>query len=341
MSKRGTWRGVAIAAGVLAIAAVIKGNWRRYPVRGKVVLVTGSSRGMGMALAQRFAEAGARIVLTARDSTELGHARDLLIARGAARAEDLLLIPCDLRDNEQVLQLVEDVRQQWGSIDVLVNNAGVISVGPVVSQPLSAFEDAIRSNYFSMVHASLAVLPSMLERGEGAIVNITSIGGKVAIPHLLPYSGSKFAAVGFSQGLHAEVRSKGVRVTTVTPGLLRTGSPVHAKVVGRRAEEFRWFNLGDSLPGMSRDAYEAANRVLRATETGETELSITPQAAIMARLGQVSPAATALVLSLSNRLLPSPDEEQQDPLPGSVATEKDLSAITGLGRTAEKEWNES
>ncbi len=309
-------------------------------MRGKVTLITGSSRGFGLALAEQFARAGARVVLTARDELELGRARNLLIERGAAAPDDLLMLPCDVRENTDVEKLVAYVRAHWGRIDVLVNNAGVISVGPVESQPLAAFEDAIRSNFYSMVQCSLAVLPELLARGEGAIVNIASIAGKLAVPHLLPYSASKFAAVGFSEGLHAEVRAKGVRVTTVCPGLLRTGSPRHAKVVGKRAEEFRWFNLGDSLPGVSRNAYAAAGRVLRAAETGETELSITPQAALAARLTPLAPALTAWVSSLANRMLPGPGAADMEPMPGSTAEEKDVRSVTGLGRVAEQQWNE-
>ncbi len=331
---------LAITVGALAAAELVLRSWRRYPVRGKVALVTGSSRGFGLAIAERFARAGARVVLTARNPEELARAKALLLERGAARESDLLVIPCDLRENEEVIGLMQHVRERWGRVDVLVNNAGVISIGPVESQPLAAFEDAIRSNYLSMVYTSIAVLPAMLSRGDGAIVNIASIGGKVAVPHLLPYSGSKFAAVGFSEGLHAEVRAKGVRVTTVTPGLLRTGSPRGALVVGKRAEEFRWFNLGDSLPGVSWNAYGAAGRVLRAVETGETELSITPQAALAARLAPLAPALTAQILSWTNRLLPRPDARNREPLPGKMATEKDLTALTGLGREAEERWNE-
>ncbi len=334
------WKTIAITVGVLAATNLVLRTWRRFPVRGKVTLISGSSRGLGLALAEQFGRAGARIVLTARDAAELGRARALLLERGAVRDENLLVIPCDVRENEQVVALVREVARQWGEIQVLVNNAGVISVGAAEDQPLSVFEDAIRSNYMSMVHTTLAVLPLMLARRDGAIVNIASIGGKVAIPHLLPYSGSKFAAVGFSQGLHAELRSKGIRVTTVTPGLLRTGSPRHAFVVGDREEEFRWFNLGGSIPGIARGAYEAAGRILRATETGEVEFSITPQAAVMARLAQLSPGLTASILGLVNRVLPAAPPGHDEPKLGGEADSKDFAALTGMGREAEREWNE-
>ncbi len=335
-----TMKKLLIAAGTLTAAELLLRSWRRYPVRGKVALITGSSRGFGLAIAEQFARAGARVVLTARDQVALGRARNLLLERGAALADNVIAFPCDVRERAEVEKLIAHVEGHWGRIDVLVNNAGIISIGPVESQPVEAYEDAIRTNYLSMVYTSLAVLPKMLARRDGAIVNITSIGGKVAIPHLLPYSGSKFAAVGFSEGLGAEVRAKGVRVTTVTPGLLRTGSPRNTKVVGKRAEEFRWFNLGDSLPGLSRDAYAAAGRVLRAAETAETELSITPQAALMARLYPLAPALASRLSSLTNRFLPGPDPKENQPLPASTATEKDLHSLTGLGRKAEEAWNE-
>ncbi len=342
MSKQSskTLQTLAVTAGVLLSAELLLRTWRRFPVRGKVALITGSSRGLGLALAEQFARAGARVVLTARDPSELERARQILLDRGAAVEADLLVLPCDVRDNEDVQALVREVERQWSRVDVLVNNAGIISVGAVESQPLSVFEDSIRTNYMSLVHTTLAVLPGMLGRGDGAIVNITSIGGKVAIPHLLPYSGSKFAAVGFSEGLHAEVRSKGVRVTTVTPGLLRTGSPRHAFITGAREEEFHWFNLSDSTPGLSRGAYEAAGRILRATETGETELSITPQAALMARFAQLAPAFTASILSLVNRGLPAGGPDQREPRLGVSADGKDLTFLTGAGREAEQDWNE-
>lgn len=117
-------------------------------------------------------------------------------------------------------------------VSVLVNCAGIITVGPVEDQPVSAFTGAMESNYYSAVYSALAVIPEMLARGEGNIVNIASIGGKLAVPHLLPYTASKFALVGFSQGLHAELRSKGIRVTTVCPGLMRTGSHIQAQFTG-------------------------------------------------------------------------------------------------------------
>lgn len=313
----------------------------RYPVRDRVVLVTGSSRGFGLALAERFARAGARVVLTARSAQSLETARNLLIHRGAVAPDHVLAVPCDLREQPEVRSLFRTIQARWAPVEVLVNNAGIMQVGPIESQPVEAYEEALRTNYLAMLYCSLAALPAMLRRREGAIVNIASIGGKVAVPHLLPYSASKFACVGFSQGLRAEVRRKGIRVTTVTPGLLRTGSPIHASFTGAREEEFRWFNLGASLPGLSRDVYQAAGRVLRGAQRGEAEFSITPQAAVAARFAGLFPGATTSLLSLVNSVaLPAPDPNASEPMEGEAVQAKDVRALTGGGRYAARHWNQ-
>ena len=333
--------GSAFALLIAACAAYRAQQRRRYAVRDRVVLITGSSRGFGLAMAERFARAGARVVLSARSEEALERARGLLIERAATTAERLLAFACDVRDAAQVETLFREIEARWSPVEVLVNNAGVISVGPVEAQTLDGFDHAMRTNYYGMLHCSLAALPGMLQRGDGAIVNIASVGGKVSVPHLLPYSASKFACVGFSQGLHAEVRHKGVRVTTVCPGLLRTGSPAHASFSGAREKEYRWFNLGASLPGVSRNAYAAAGRILRAAETAEIELSITPQAALAARLAPVFPGLSARVLSLvSSLMLPDPDPAATQPLPGSMVQGENPAWLTGAGRKAAHQWNE-
>jgi short-subunit dehydrogenase len=162
----------------------------------------------------------------------------------------------------------------------------------------------MEANFFTGVHCALSVLPQMLERRSGTIVNIASIGGKIAVPHMLPYTASKFAAVGFSEGLHAELRAKGVHVLTVCPGLMRTGSHVSAQFAGDAEREYRWFSLAANLPGVSTSAACAARRIVRAVAAGETEIAITPQAIVAARLASVAPEAVALAMSMVNRLLP-------------------------------------
>lgn len=214
------------------------------------MLITGGSRGLGLALARQFAAYGCRLALCARDPAELERARQDLTGQGA----DVLTVPCDVRDRADVGRLVTDVTQHFGRIDVLVNNAGIIQVGPGANMSVEDFEAALPSDFWGTLYPTLAVLPQMRGRRGGRIVNITSIGGKVSVPHLLPYSCAKFAAVGLSEGLRAELARENISVTTIAPGLMRTGSFGQALFKGRHDQEYAWFSVGDNLPGLSLSA---------------------------------------------------------------------------------------
>jgi short-subunit dehydrogenase len=308
-------------------------------MRGKAVLITGSSRGLGLALAEEFLRLGAKVVLTARDGEELERARHMLMERTAADSGAMITVPADLTKQEEAEYLVHRAVDAYGRIDVLVNNAGIISVAPIENQRVEDFRSVMDTNFFSQVHCTLAVLPHMLARHAGAIVNITSIGGKIAVPHLLPYSASKFAAVGFSEGLHAELRGKGVHVLTVCPGLMRTGSHLNALFAGNAASEYRWFSVGATTPGLAASASHAARRIVRGLLSRETELFITPQAAVAGRLAQVAPEITAVAMSLMNRVLPDPGAQR--PMPGSQAREREPSSVRVLGRAPARRYNET
>lgn len=306
----------------IAAAAVAYAVLPRSSRRGQVVVITGGSRGLGLALAERFGRAGAKLVLTARDLEELTRARNLLLARHAvASPDDVLLIPADLTDANQAASLIHHAIGHFGHIDVLINNAGVIDVGPVENQPIAAYNRAMATNFFAALHTTHAALPHLLKRGAQAadgdglrpsIVNIASIGGKFAMPHLLPYVASKFALVGFSEGLHAELRHKGVRVTTVCPGLMRTGSHVQASFVGDQAKEYRWFAFSATTPGIAASTRHAANRIYNAVADGRTEITITPQAWLAARLSGLAPVTSQYLASLANEyILPNPLSSEQ------------------------------
>jgi NAD(P)-dependent dehydrogenase (short-subunit alcohol dehydrogenase family) len=303
----------------IAAAAVAWAFMPRPTRRDQVVVITGGSRGLGLALAERFGRTGAKLVLAARELEELMRARHLLLERRAVLSpDDVLLIPADLTDPTQATRLINHAIQHFGHIDILINNAGIIEVGPVENQPLAAYRRAMATNFFAALHTTHAVLPHMLERGaqpetsRPAIVNITSIGGKLAMPHMLPYTASKFALVGFSEGLHAELRHKGVRVTTVCPGLMRTGSHVQASFVGNQEKEYRWFSLAATTPIISASTQHAANRIYTAVLSGRTEITITAQAWLAARFHGLAPAATQYVASLINEfLLPAPTSTEQ------------------------------
>ena len=304
--------GIVAAAAAYALKSSAP---KRRP--GQVVLITGGSRGLGLALADRYGRAGARLVLAARDLEELITARHTLLDRGAIESpDDVLLIPADLTDAAQATMLIDHAVGHFGRIDILINNAGIIEVGPFQNQPIAAYRRAMATNFFAALHTIHAALPHLLNRKPGdedaAIVNIASIGGKFAMPHMLPYVASKFALVGFSEGLHAELRHKGVRVTTVCPGLMRTGGEAHAEYTGQTKKEQRWFNLAAKTPILAASVRHAANKIYKAVAAGRAEITITPQAWLAARMAGLAPETTQYLASLANHLLlPTPSTSDQ------------------------------
>jgi short-subunit dehydrogenase len=169
---------------------------------------------------------------------------------------------------------------------------------------LEDFERTMAVHYWGPLYAMLAVLPSMLRRGTGRIVNIASIGGLIGVPHLIPYCASKFALVGLSQAMRAELLPKGIHITTVCPGLMRTGSHVNAEFKGQHALEAAWFSAGASAPLLAMDAQRAAQQILRACQAGRAHVVLSPPAKMAALVHGIAPGLTADTLSLVNRLLP-------------------------------------
>lgn len=301
--------GLALALGVAA-GVMIRRGWRQdFHFAGKTVVITGGSRGLGLVLAREFAEEGAKVALLARDPEELARAESDLRQRGAK----VLTVPCDIAIQQQVEHAMGAIRREFGSVDVLVNNAGIIQVGPYEQMRVAEFEDALAVHLYGPLHTSLAAIPIMREQGGGRIVNITSIGGKVAMPHLLPYTVSKFALVGLSDGLRVELRKENIFVTTVCPGLMRTGSPRNALFKGKHELEYAWFAISDSLPLISIKAERAARRIVQACRQGDPRLIITPQAKAAIALNELFPEASTRVLAKINDWLP-------DPFAGSTET---------------------
>jgi NAD(P)-dependent dehydrogenase (short-subunit alcohol dehydrogenase family) len=304
---------VQVLTGIVAASAAVAFMLNSRPTMrtGKVVLITGGSRGLGLALAERYARSGAKLILAARNSDELVAARQTLLDREALQSpDDILLLPADLTDAAQATMVIDQAVIHFGRIDILINNAGIIEVGPVENQPIAAYRRAMATNFFAALHTTHAALPHLLNRNPGeddaAIVNICSIGGKFAMPHMLPYVASKFALVGFSQGLHAELRHKGVRVTTVCPGLMRTGGEAHAEFTGQTKKERRWFTLAANTPVFTASVRHAANKIYSAVANGRAEITITPQAWLAARIVGLAPETTQYFASLANHLLLPP-----------------------------------
>ncbi len=292
--------GAAVGIGALSVLTAWKKSRRKFDFKDKVVLITGGSRGLGLVLAREFAAEGARIAICARNGEELAAAKEDLESRGAKVFDAI----CDVRNQDEIDQLVGDVCMRFGQIDVLVNNAGVIQVGPLATQTEKDFEDALAIHFWAPYRMIQTVLPIMRGAGAGRIVNIASIGGKVAVPHLAPYCASKFALVGLSNALQVELAKENIFVTTVCPGLMRTGSHVNAYFKGQNEKEYALFAISNALPISSISAESAARQIIAAAKRGDAEAVISVQAKIAAKMNALFPETTAEILSLVNRLLP-------------------------------------
>lgn len=341
---RGEWNSqvktlLGVAAGGLVGREVLR-RLRAADLHNQVALITGSSRGLGFLLAREFAREGCRIVICAREEAELRQAQEELEREGA----EVLAVPCDVGDRAQVEHLVEQARRRFGQIDILVTNAGIIQVGPLPTMEVEDFENAMNVMFWGVLYPILAVLPEMRARQSGRIVSITSVGGKVSVPHLLPYNSAKFAAVGLSEGLRAELARDGITVTTIVPGLMRTGSPFNAFVSGHQELEFAWFALGDNLPFLSMDAERAARQIVRATKLGEAERILTIPANLLARFHGLFPGLTTDVLAVVNRVLPPPGGAGTRTERGTVVWERIrsplLEVLMGWGLSAARRFQQ-
>lgn len=335
-----TKRTVALLAASGLGAGLLTRARRGADLAGEVAVITGGSRGLGLLLAREFARAGCKIVICARDAAELARAREEIAREGV----DVLAVPCDLTRRAEAEDLIATATRHFGQVDILVNNAGIIAVGPVEAMGVEDFAQAMDIIFWGTLYPTLAVLPQMRARRGGRIVNITSIGGKVAVPHLLPYSAAKFATTGFSEGLHAELHADGITVTTVAPGELRTGSYVNVPFKGDVEGEFRWFSIGDNLPFNSMDAERAARAIVRATKRGEAERILTVPAVVATRVHGLFPGLTADLLALADRALPKADGGATKTVPGrEIETHQPplIQKLLGWGQSAARRFNET
>jgi NAD(P)-dependent dehydrogenase (short-subunit alcohol dehydrogenase family) len=325
--------GVAVGLGAAAAVATLYRR-RPRPLRSRVAIVTGGSRGLGLAIARELVEAGCRVAICARDEAELNRAADQL----SLAAGEIFPVVADVSDPDQADELVRRTVDRYGSVDLLVNNAGIIQVGPLESLTAQNFRDSMDSIFWGTLNMTLAVLPVMREHGSGQICNVTSIGGKISAPHLLPYGAAKFAAVGLSEGLRAELARHRIAVTTVVPGLMRTGSDVQAQFSGRASREYTWFALGAATPGLSMDGQRAARRIVRAVARRRTQLVLTLPAKVAVLAHGLAPGTTQGVLALVNRVLPAaPPTPDGPPEPDTSAARRAprvVRASTALNRRA-------
>ena len=186
--------------------------------KNQVVIVTGASSGIGKSCAEAFAREGAKVALAARRMDRLKKLSESLQKEGCtAKAFQF-----DVREETESRKLVSDVEKAFGPCDVLINNAGISLIGPFEASTTAQMDEVLKTNLRGLMILTREVLPSMIKRKTGAIVNISSIAGKIGLAHLVIYGASKFAVSGFSQALLEEVRKHNIKVANICPGMVDT-----------------------------------------------------------------------------------------------------------------------
>ena len=271
---------------------------------GLSALVTGGSRGLGLLMAARLVRRGYRVTVLARDADELDRAVAWILDRTGRSPRPLV---CDVRDEAAVTAAVRQTAQQAGGLDLVIANAGVIQVGPAETAGTQAFRDAMETIFDGTLHTALAALPYLRRSSAGGRLGLVgSVGGLLAVPHLVPYSCAKAAVRALGEGLQEETAGSAVSVTTVHPGLMRTGSHLQAEFGGRSEAEFAWFSALAGMPLLSMDAERAAVRIVRAVERRRTRLVLTPAARTASLAHAVVPSLVTRANGLAARVLPAP-----------------------------------
>ena len=311
----------------------------RAQLGGQVAWVTGGSRGLGLEIARELLARDVRVVLSARDAKALERAREQL----DADAEQVVLLPCDVTDPAAIQSATKCIVSRFGGIDLLFNCAGVIQVGPLDLLSYADFEKAMQTHFWAPLHTMKAVAKVMRQQGRGGrMVNIASMGGVVAMPHMAAYCASKFALVGLSDAFRAELASYGIQVLTACPGMMRTGSHVNATFKGAHGDEYAWFSASNGVPGLSINAHNAAQAIVEACAQGRNRLDLSAPAHA-GRLAQaLAPNLLADAMKLLARSLPSvPDTLGQEILlKGSQARTGATDALTKLSDAAAHRNNE-
>jgi len=296
--KRLLW--TAAVAGLAFAGQAVYRELTKFKIENSVILVTGGSRGLGLVLCRQLAARGAKLAICARSTDQINNAVREMREKGAA----IIGVTADLRDLSQAQKAVSEVISHYGRLDVLINNAGIVQVGPMETMNIEDFENTMQTNFWAALYMIYAALPQFKKQGEGRIVNISSIGGKIAVPHLLPYTASKFALTGLSEGLHAELKKDNIHVTTVVPHLVNTGSPRNITVRGDHEAEYAWFKISDSSPFLAQDVEKSARKIIGALEYGQSE-RILAFTAKMATIAQgLFPSGVSAILAAANKFLP-------------------------------------
>lgn len=303
-----------------------------------VAVVAGGSRGLGLLIARELLVCGYQVSVCARDGAELQRARNWLAAPGRVHTE-----VCDVTDRAAVAAWLGNVDAELGPVEVAITVAGVIQVGPGPDLTLDHFDTAIDIMLRGPIIVARLVEPGMRQRRKGRIGTVTSIGGVVSPPHLLPYAAAKFGAVGFSDGLAASLAGSGVTATTIVPGLMRTGSQDRALFTGDAPAEYAWFASAASLPLLSMNADRAARRIVAGVLAGRPLITLTPLTWLAFRFRGLMPGTTTRLMGVINQLLPRStgnDDEVDGATAGARRPSALVRALTMLGRAAAERNNE-
>ena len=228
--------------------------------KNKVVVITGASSGIGEAAAEQFAKKGANIVLVARRKDKLDEVERKL----SKYSIKILVQVCDVSDKEQVKLMSEKVIETFSKIDVLVNNAGFVIYGKVEELSIEDIESQMKTNYFGTINCTKYFLPHFLKQNSGHMVNVASVGGSFGVPGIASYCATKYAMLGFSEGLHHELHGTNVGVTVVSPIMVRTNLFDHPS----------FKNFTKYATGISLSADTVAKAIIKASNSSRLEIVV-------------------------------------------------------------------
>lgn len=302
-----------------------------FAFAGKAALISGGSRGLGLALAEELLSRGMSVTLLARGEEGLRAA-----AAHLGEPERVHTVTGDVTDDGDLRRAVGESVRRWGRLDLVVSNAGTIQVGPLADMTEQDLEHIWQTN--TLASWRLARHAREHLRGGGRMLLVCSVGGKVAVPHLGPYSVSKFALAGLGQALRAELGRDRIGVTTVFPALMRTGSAKQIEVKGQHEREYALFATAGNVPGLSMNAAAAARAMVNALARGDAERAIGLPGWALAVASNLAPQLLADAMRLTNTLMPGPTGDPRS-VPGENA-ETPLTRGNAMKRQAEERWNQ-
>ncbi|WP_262694947.1 SDR family oxidoreductase [Kordiimonas aquimaris] len=234
----------------------------------QVVWITGASSGIGEALAYEFAKCGARLILSARREDELTRVMQSCVQNGAA-ADSISIVLLDVTDEAALPSKVADAQALWGRIDMLINNAGISQRSLCIDTDMATYRRLFEVDVFGKIALTKEVLPIMLKQGSGHMAVTASVAGKIGVSQRTGYCAAKHAMMGFFDALRSEVSKDGIRVTTITPGFIRTAISEHAL----KGDGSKFGKVDANIAG-GMDVKECASVIMRGFKKGKQEIPV-------------------------------------------------------------------